>query len=105
MSAHHSREGHTATPFCYFVGNGNGRGLIRIEADNLSADAGQHIASMPRGDASEATAAFIVRACNSHDDLLAAMKEIVHAATYDESDLAVAILRARAAIARAEGAI
>jgi len=37
----------------YFVGNSNGRGLIRIEYQ------GHHIASMPRGEQSETDAAFL----------------------------------------------
>lgn len=53
-----------------------------------------------------ANAAFIVRACNAHDDLLAALKRIVTA--YDlpghwQDEVAQAMGQARAAIARAEG--
>lgn len=67
-------RGYTALPWTYFVGNANGRGLIRIEGDISSEEAGHHIASMARGAVSEANAAFIVRACNSHNDLLEALR-------------------------------
>lgn len=56
----------------YFVGNANGRGLIRIEV----AGAGEHIASMPRGKASEARAAQIVSRFNSHSASQRRIKEL-----------------------------
>lgn len=67
---------HTATPWDYFVGNANGRGLVRIEAASESADAGSHIASMARGAVSEANAAHIVRCVNNFDALVEALKLI-----------------------------
>lgn len=65
---------HTPGPWTYFVGNADGRGLIRIEVDRSADGAGTHIASMQRGTQSEANAAFIVRACNAHDGLVAALE-------------------------------
>jgi hypothetical protein len=67
----------TPVPWDYFVGDANGRGLIRIEAGNASEDAGHHIASMPRGAVSEANAALIVKAVNSHEALVRALQKIV----------------------------
>jgi len=58
------------TPWTYFVGNANGRGLIRIEVE----DTGEHITSMPRGAADEANAAHIVRCVNAHPRLVAALE-------------------------------
>lgn len=63
---------HTKGPWDYFVGNANGRGLIRIEASHLSDDGGHHIASMPRGKESEANARLIASA----PELYEALKEI-----------------------------
>lgn len=44
----------------YFVGNANGRGLIRIEVEGT----GEHVASMPRGKMSEAYAKEMVERWN-----------------------------------------
>lgn len=55
-----------AGPYDYFVGNANGRGLIRIECGNESADAGEHIASMPRGEKSERMARLLTNAASSY---------------------------------------
>lgn len=52
---------------CFF-GNADGRGLTRIEVHGT----GEHVASMPRGSVSEATALEICRRWNAHTDLLAA---------------------------------
>jgi hypothetical protein len=52
----------------YFVGNANGRGLIRIE------EAGRHVASMPRGEQSEIDAKRLTTAVNCHTNLLKALK-------------------------------
>ena len=60
------------TPWDYFVGNANGRGLIRIEVENT----GEHIASMPRGAKSEARAAHIVHCVNTHAALAARCREL-----------------------------
>lgn len=49
----------TAGPWDYFVGNANGRGLIRVEAAISSDDAGEHICSFPRGPKGEAHAALV----------------------------------------------
>lgn len=62
---------HTPT-LCYFVGNANGKGLIRIEIDGT----GEHVASMPRGEKSKEYAAFIVRACNGWDSIDALRERI-----------------------------
>lgn len=56
-------SGHTPGPWTYFVGNANGRGLIRIEtAHDAKPVAGVHIASMARGGVSEANARLIAAA-------------------------------------------
>jgi hypothetical protein len=65
----------TSLPWTYFVGNANGRGLIRIEAQHDSPEAGTHIASMPRGAISEANAALLVEAVNALPNLLSALEE------------------------------
>lgn len=71
----------------------------------------------PCADADKANAAFIVRACNAHDELLAALREYVRAdaalralpnepgkAWRDaEAQYRAAVTDARAAIAKAEG--
>ena len=56
---------HSPLPWTYFVGNANGRGLIRIECGLRSTDAGHHIASMPRGPRSAADAKLLTEAVNS----------------------------------------
>lgn len=78
----------TKGPWDYFVGNANGRGLIRIEAHCDSVEAGKHIASMPRGADSEANASFIVLACNSHYSLVEAITELLatHPAAYRDAN-------------------
>ena len=68
---------HTPGPWDYFVGNANGRGLIRIEAGNDSGKAGHHIASMPRGAESESNADLICKAVNSHEFMLAFAKRVM----------------------------
>ena len=65
---------HTLGPLTYFVGNADGRGLVRVEAAHDSPEAGQHVASLPRGPLAKANAAFIIRACNAHDELVAALE-------------------------------
>lgn len=56
----------------------------------------------------EANAEFIVRACNAHDELLAALEDIIetpvgHTTADCAKDLAACIRIARAAIAKAKG--
>lgn len=87
----------TPIPWTYFVGNTNGRGLIRIEVDGT----GEHIASMPRGAISEARAAFIVRAVNSHAALIEALE---WALMFFDADFEHAELdKARVALSLAKG--
>lgn len=64
----------TPTPWDMFVGNANGKGLIRIEAGCDSEEPGRHIASMPRGAISEANAWLIVEAVNAHAVLVEALQ-------------------------------
>jgi len=59
---------------CFF-GNANGRGLTRIEVMGI----GHHVASMPRGPISEATALEICRRWNAHADLLAELQRMSRA--------------------------
>lgn len=63
------KQAHTPLPeqLDYFVGNANGRGLIRIEGYGT----GEHIASASRGKESEAHIAEIVRRYNAAPTLLA----------------------------------
>ncbi len=58
-----------------FVGNANGRGLIRLEIENT----GKHIASMPRGSASEEYALEIMNRWNTHDELVSALTKCANA--------------------------
>ncbi len=60
---------HTGGPWTYFVGNANGRGLIRIEQDGT----GVHVASMQRGAISQANARLIAAA----PDLLFALQTVM----------------------------
>lgn len=92
----------TPGPFTYFVGNSNGRGLIRIETAHDAPIAGIHIASMPRGSQSKANAAFLVHTANCHAELLATLKFVnEHCQLYGAADAARE--KIDAAIARAEG--
>ena len=61
---------HTTTPWEYFKGNANGKGLVRIESGIDARPSGIHIASLVRNEESEANAAFIVKACNTHEKLV-----------------------------------
>lgn len=68
-------ETRTAGRWDCFVGNANGRGLIRIEA------AGLHIASLTRGAENEANALYICEAVNAHDALVAQVASLREALT------------------------
>ena len=58
----------TPGPLDVFFGNGNGRGLIRIEtAAQCESGAGEHIASLARGKRFEAYALELVKRFNTHD--------------------------------------
>jgi hypothetical protein len=70
-----TQSNHTPT-LDYFVGNANGRGLIRIEIEGT----GEHIASMPRGRTSEEWAAKITHRYNAHDALVAALEGVIRVA-------------------------
>ncbi len=74
---------------CYFVGNANGRGLVRIEIDGSEENAGFHIASMTRG--KESWAAEMVDRWNCHGDMIAALIKA-------ESCLAYAVMALEAPI-------
>jgi hypothetical protein len=68
-----------ARPWEYFVGNANGRGLIRIEARHDSDDAGAHVASLPRGAVGEACAEIITTSANRDhlfDEMIEALRQI-----------------------------
>lgn len=101
MDAKTATAKHAPGPWDYFVGNANGRGLIRIEQSGT----GQHIASMQRGAVSGANARLIAAA----PDLLAALEELADAFKGDDGleramniGLDSEILAARAAIAKAK---
>lgn len=49
----------TPGPWDCFVGNANGRGLVRIETSGDAPAAGVHIASLPRGPQAEANGEYI----------------------------------------------
>ena len=52
--------------------------------------------------ASPDNAAFIVRACNAHDDLVAALEEIVSLAEWERKDHEAIASTARAALAKVQ---
>lgn len=67
---------HTPTPWkanlthnepCVYAGTGSGRGIAYMQAENTP-----HIENSAER---AANAAFIVRACNAHEDLVAALRE------------------------------
>jgi hypothetical protein len=88
---------HSPLPWTYFVGNANGRGLIRIEQEGT----GVHVASMPRGAVSEANADYIVRACNNAQRLADALANLARPLTqgWKVSDMDVRIREANEALA------
>ncbi|HXE09583.1 MAG TPA: hypothetical protein VN612_16895 [Acidobacteriaceae bacterium] len=105
-------NGHTPGPWTYFVGNANGRGLIRIEtAHDAKPVAGVHIASMARGGVSKANARLIAAAPLLLQELRGASTqmeraaECIEAGRYDEALLYVRSMSRsrRAAIAEATG--
>ena len=63
-----AEQKHTPGPWTYFVGNANGRGLIRVEADHDSPAAGTHIASLTRDRVEDAK--LIISAVNERDRLV-----------------------------------
>jgi hypothetical protein len=90
-----SKAGHTFTagPWDYFVGNANGRGLVRVEAALTSDDAGEHICSFPRGSKGEAHAALVAEAGTVlHEtsltprQLAERCEELVAALTFTQTD-------------------
>lgn len=93
---------YTPGPWDYFVGNANGRGLVRIETAHNAPVAGVHVASMTRGAESEANARLIAaspEAIQSVKDLLSLIEEL----DGGEHDDAPELIAARAVIAKAEG--
>lgn len=95
----------TAGPWDYFVGNADGRGLIRIEVSGEAPkNCGQHIASMPRGAESEANARLIAAA----PELLEVVEILVEAEFGDSETsyrtlLSLAAEKARRTIAKVKG--
>lgn len=69
-----AEAGRTPGALDYFVGNANGRGLIRIEACSESPEAGDHIASLTRTAKNEANAKHIVLCWNTHEELVEALE-------------------------------
>ncbi len=53
---------HTPGPWTYFVGNANGRGLVRVETARDAPHAGLFVCSMHRGAEAEANARLIAAA-------------------------------------------
>jgi hypothetical protein len=68
-------RGHTPGPYAVFVGNANGRGLIRIETDASAPIAGVHIASMPRGEQSGKDATLLAASSALLAEVIALRKE------------------------------
>lgn len=77
-----------AAKLTYFIGNANGRGLIRIEVDGT----GEHIASMPRGKKSEDYAAALVRAYNRAESLESSLVEMIALLKHPDDDGVQAIV-------------
>lgn len=99
---------HTPGPWDYFVGNANGRGLIRVETAASAATAGVHVASLARGGNSEANARLIAAA----PELLEALENMVGTGAQFEdycddsehdAESRCVFCIARAAIAKVEG--
>ena len=92
----------TPGPWDYFVGNANGRGLIRIE----QLGTGVHIASLQRGAVSEANARLIAAAPTMSDfvALVAGFTEPGRSPEDDAETLRSLIQSARAIRAQATGA-
>lgn len=88
------------TELDYFVGNSNGRGLIRIEGHGT----GEHVASAPRGAESEKRVAEVCRRYNCHADLLAAL-ERAHTALFTSSRKALSLMEYEATMADVTAAI
>lgn len=89
---------HTQGPWTCFVGNANGRGLIRIESSSESPIPGKHICSMPRGGISEQNAQLIAAA----PELYEALKEMYKICDMSPDD-APHRVKARLALSKAEG--
>jgi len=84
---HGSAINHVDGELTYFVGNANGRGLIRIEV----AGTGEHVASMPRGQKSEVYAKLITNRYNSHSAQQAKVEGLVRALTKAHEELVSAL--------------
>lgn len=67
-----AKQKHTEGRLDVFVGNADGRGLIRLEIQGT----GQHIASMPRGKQSEADAMRLSSCWNLHDEMAKALRNV-----------------------------
>ena len=100
-----SNTNHTPTP--WFVHDGN-RNLVVTATNCIVADA---LGTDFDSETERANAAFIVRAANSHDQLVALLEEVVEAyEAHDRSAFCQAgadndlVKRARAALAAAEAA-
>jgi hypothetical protein len=87
---------HTPGPWDYFVGNANGRGLIRVETACQAPVAGVHITSLARGVQSEADARLIA----ASPELFDVAKHVRDAIDEGED---IDLDRVLAAIAKAEG--
>lgn len=97
-----SHVAHTATPWKLNAKYVRDEDCIYIESENADRSIGQTSAVATvfnDGDNAAANAAFIVRACNAHGDLVKALKSVAE----DRHACAVMKMRALAAIAKAEG--
>jgi hypothetical protein len=66
-------------PLDYFVGNANGRGLIRIETGPGAKVAGEHIASLTRTKQNEAYADALVFRFNEYGALRSLARDLANA--------------------------
>lgn len=74
LDARKPKVAHTPGPWTYFVGNANGRGLIRVEVcGSAPENCGHHIASLTRGAGNEANARLMAAA----PAMLIALQEII----------------------------
>lgn len=96
-----AEQTHTPTPWRYCKTNGSptsGQHMIAGSKPGYLAE----IRDCGSGDVS-ANAAFIVRACNAHDELVAALRDIARTDRTTKTSAADLADIARAALAKAEG--
>ena len=91
---------HTPTPWDYFKGNANGKGLIRIESGIDARPSGVHISSLTRSEENEANAELIVIAVNNHKNLVETLRYVEEILVI-EKNLPQTLRKVREALAKA----